>query len=226
MRSVGAQVIDRCGILAGLGIVENGYDETAKIAAVAPAELEQREKELLVQAKRWMPRLPFRDVDLLIIDEFGKNISGSGMDTNVVGRKRTLSAGAHEYYPTIKRIMVRDLTPETHGNAAGIGVAEFCSKAVMEKIDLNATRINCLTGGSPDSAKLPISFDTERQIVDAALATIVWPSRRKRGCCGSAAPCTSAKSSARRCSSTRRRDATIWRSSPTRARSGSTVTIT
>ena len=172
VRSVGKHVLEKCKVVAGVGIIENGYDETAKIAAVAPEEMEEREKELLVQAKGWMPRLPFQDVDFLIVDEFGKNISGAGMDSNVIGRKYYDVKAADDEYPKVKRIMVRSLTPETHGNAAGIGVAEFCSKKVMDEIDLNITRINCLTGGSPGGAKLPISFDTEREIVDSALAII------------------------------------------------------
>ncbi len=87
VRSVAHLVLDKCPILAGLGIVENSYDQTAKLAGVLPEEFEAREKELLVLAKEWMPKLPFREADLLLINQFGKNISGSGMDTNVVGRK-------------------------------------------------------------------------------------------------------------------------------------------
>ena len=85
--SVAGEVLERCRIVAGMGIVENAYDETALIAAVAPEHFEAREKELLLKARRWMPRLPFERVDMLFIDEIGKNISGAGMDTNVVGRK-------------------------------------------------------------------------------------------------------------------------------------------
>jgi hypothetical protein len=87
VRSVAREVLARCRIVAGVAIVENGYDETAKIAAVAPQEFEEREKELLKLAKQWMPRCRSHVVDLLLIDEIGKNISGTGMDTNVVGRK-------------------------------------------------------------------------------------------------------------------------------------------
>lgn len=172
LRSVTGHLLDKCGIAAGLAVVENGYDETAKIAAVAPEEFEAREKELLVQATNWMPKLPFQQADFLIIDEFGKNISGSGMDTNVTGRKHFEHCAAEHEYPKVKRIMIRSLTRETHGNAAGIGCTEFCSKRVIDDIDLNTTRINCLTGGVPSGAMLPLSFDTEREIVDTALASI------------------------------------------------------
>ena len=169
VRSVVEQVMAKVPILAGLAVVENGYDETAKIAVVKPEEFEAREKELLVQAKQWMPRLPFKQADLLIIDEFGKNISGSGMDTNVVGRKFLNHEAAEHEFPKIRTILVRSLTKETHGNAAGIGGVEYCSKRVLDEIDLNSTRINCITGGSPVGAMIPVSLDCERDVVDTAL---------------------------------------------------------
>ena len=122
--------------MAGLGIVENAYDQTAKIQAVAPHEFEDREKELLVLAKAWMPRLPFKAADVLLLDQIGKNISGSGMDTNVVGRKFNDHVAAENEWPKIKRIVVRDLTDETHGNATGMGMAEFCRSRVVEKTNI------------------------------------------------------------------------------------------
>jgi len=172
VRSVAGRVLEQCGIVAGLGIVENGYDETALLAAVAPQDFEAREKELLRQAKEWMPRLPFRTADLLIVEDFGKNISGSGMDTNVVGRKFLWHEAAPDEWPKIKRIWVRSLTEETHGNATGIGGAEFCSRRVVEQIDMEITKINSMTGGGPVGAMLPVTYDTEREIMDAALATV------------------------------------------------------
>ena len=172
VRSVAGHVLAKCRIVAGLGVVENGYDETAKIAAVPAEELEARERELLVLAKKWMPRLPFDKADVLIIDEIGKNISGSGLDTNVVGRKHIDHKAADDEWPKIKRIMVRGLTAETHGNAAGIGLAEFCSRRVIDEIDLRITKINCLTGGHPTGAMLPVHYDTERETLDAALSVV------------------------------------------------------
>ncbi len=172
VRSVAQQVLSQCRILAGLGIVENGYDETALIRGVAPEEFEDRERELLIQARQWMPRLPFREADVLILDEFGKNISGSGMDTNVVGRKFRWHEADDDEWPKIKRIFVRSLTEETHGNAAGIGGAEYCSRRVIEQINLEITKINCITGGSPVGAMLPVYYDTEREVLDSALSTI------------------------------------------------------
>jgi len=149
--------------------VENGYDETAKIKAVAANEFEDREKELLVLAKEWMPRLPFDKVDTLLIDEIGKNISGSGLDTNVVGRKYVDHAPAEHEYPKVKQIIVRGLTEETHGNASGLGLAEFCRTRVVDTMDMNQTRINCLTGGHATGAMIPLYYDTDRELLEVAL---------------------------------------------------------
>ena len=169
VRSVAREVLSRCGVVAGLGIVENGYDETAKIKAVAANEFEDREKELLVLAKEWMPRLPFDKVDTLLIDEIGKNISGSGLDTNVVGRKYVDHAPAEHEYPKVKQIIVRGLTEETHGNASGLGLAEFCRTRVVDTMDMNQTRINCLTGGHATGAMIPLYYDTDRELLEVAL---------------------------------------------------------
>src|SRR5215471_13608673 len=123
--AVADSVLKKCKVLCGVGIVENAYDETALVAAVAPRDFLRREKELLVLAKQWMPRLPFKKVDLLIVDELGKNISGSGMDTNVIGRKYNDHRATEKDGVAVKTIFVRGLTAATHGNACGIGMAEF-----------------------------------------------------------------------------------------------------
>jgi Lactate racemase N-terminal domain len=172
VRSVAREVLAKCRIVAGIGIVENAYDQTAKIQAVAPHEFEDREKELLVLAKQWMPRLPFKTADILLLDQIGKNISGSGMDTNVVGRKFNDRVAWENEWPKIKRIVIRDLTEPTHGNATGIGIAEFCRTRCIEKMDVKTTRINCLTGGHPPAAMQPLDYPTDREILDAALPTI------------------------------------------------------
>src|SRR5262245_33981127 len=172
VRSVAREVLSKCRIVAGIGIVENAYDQTAKIQAVAPHEFEEREKELLVLAKQWMPRLPFNSADILLLDQIGKNISGSGMDTNVVGRKFNDHVAAEHEWPKIKRIIVRDLTEPTHGNATGIGMAEFCRSRCVEKMNVTITRINCLTGGHPTAAMLPLDYPSDRECLDAALPTV------------------------------------------------------
>lgn len=172
VRSVAGNVLERCHILAGLAIIENGYDQTARIAGVPAAQLEEREKLLLTEAKRFMPKLPFDKVDILLIDELGKNISGAGMDTNVVGRKFEYHRAAPDEYPKVKRIAIRGLTEETHGNASGIGLAELCTTRTLRQMDLNITRINCLTSGNVAACMLPVDFETDREILDAALPTI------------------------------------------------------
>jgi len=172
IRGVAGQVIDKCRILFGLAIVENQYDQTAMIDAVAPENFAEREKELLILAKKWMPRLPFDRVDLLVIDAMGKNISGSGMDTNVVGRKYNDHAAAEKEFPKVTRILVRDLTPETHGNAAGIGMAEYCHQRIVDQMNVEATVINCMTGNAPSGAAIPVHFATDRECLEKALETV------------------------------------------------------
>lgn len=172
VRSVAREVLAKCRIVAGLGIVENAYDQTAKIQAVGSHEFEERERELLVLAKSWIPRLPFPTADILLVDQIGKNISGAGMDTNVVGRKYNDHVAWPDEWPKVKRIAVRDLTDATHGNATGIGIAEFCRTRCIEKMDQRITRINCLTGGHPTAAMLPLDYPTDREMLDAALPTI------------------------------------------------------
>mgnify|MGYP003978111395 FL=1 len=172
IRSVGQTVVDKCGVLLGLGLVENQYDKTALIKGVGAEELVEREKELLILAKKWMPRLPFETVDLLIVDEIGKNISGAGMDTNVVGRKFHDNHAAEKEYPKVTRILVRGLTEETHGNASGIGTAEYAHKRAIEEMDREITYINCMTGNHPSGAHIPLYFDTDRICIDRALETV------------------------------------------------------
>jgi hypothetical protein len=172
VRSVATVVLERCRVVAGVGIVENGYDETALIKAVGADELEAREKELLVKAKQWMPRLPFDDIDVLFVEEIGKNISGAGMDTNVIGRKYTGTPEGLTETPRVKRIIVRGLTKVTHGNACGLGIAEFCLTRAVEQMDRKITVINCLTGGHPEGARTPCYFDTDRECLEAAMSVI------------------------------------------------------
>ncbi|MFO0901425.1 MAG: lactate racemase domain-containing protein [Pirellulales bacterium] len=172
LRSVAREVLTRCRIVAGLAIVENAYDETAKIEAVAPESFEEREKQLLLMARAWLPKLPFKVVDFLFIDEIGKNISGTGMDTNVIGRKYNDHAAREDEFPKVRRIAVRSLTHDTYGNATGLGIAEFCRTQVLEQMNVTATRINCLTGGHPTAAMAPLDYRSDREILDAALPTI------------------------------------------------------
>lgn len=172
VRSVGRMVLARAPISFGLGLVENALDETACVDAVLPVDFEKREEELLVLAKRWLARLPFTEADLLIIDEIGKDISGSGMDTNVVGRKRAFRGQSTDNQPRMRHIFVRGLTARTHGNATGIGLSDFTTTRLIRSMNYRATVINCLTAGYPEGAFLPVHFDTDREVIEAALAII------------------------------------------------------
>ena len=168
VRSAGRLLLARCPIAFGVALVENGYDQTALVEAVPPAAFAERDQALLVLAKRWLPRLPVERPDLLIVDEMGKNVSGSGMDTNVVGRK---PHGTVERDPQVRRLFVRALTPETSGNAYGIGLADFTTTRLVRAIDYRTTVLNCLTAANPEAAALPIHYDTDREAIDAALAS-------------------------------------------------------
>jgi hypothetical protein len=173
VRSVARTMLAKAPIAFGLGIVENAYDETAYLEAVRPEEFEAREEAMLVMGRDWLPRLPFRAADLLIIDEIGKDISGSGLDTNVAGRKRAhRNSPALEGMPEMRFIFVRGLTKKTHGNAAGIGLADFTTTRLVKGMNYKATVINCVTSGYPEGANLPVHYDTDRECVEAALAII------------------------------------------------------
>ncbi len=166
---VGRKVLETARILFGLGIVENGYEETAKVRALLPKDFEGGEKALLQEAKAWMARLPFDILDLLIVDDLGKNISGAGMDTNVIGRPFVQKALDR---PKIRRIFVRDITPESEGNAVGIGMADVTTRRLVEKINYQAMYMNAITSGVSEGAKVPMTFDTDREAIQVALAMI------------------------------------------------------
>jgi hypothetical protein len=167
----GRVVLKKAPVLCGVGIVENGYDETAKIVALNPEALEMKEKELLALAKRMMPRLPFNEIDLLIVDEMGKDISGTGIDPNVTGRNRDL-LGVFPHPTLVKRLFVRDLTANSNGNATGIGLADLATKRLVDKINYQATYMNCITGISLEKAAIPMHFETDQEAMKVALGSI------------------------------------------------------
>ena len=172
IRSVTGEVFRNCRILAGLAIVENAYEQTALVEAVPPEQFETREKELLVLARKWMAGLPFRHVDLLLIDRIGKNISGAGLDTNVVGRKFDDHKPDDGEYPKVKVIAIRGLTPETHGNAIGMGIAEFCKSQLLRETDFQATRLNGIISTHVSASMAPLDYETDREILDLALRAV------------------------------------------------------
>src|SRR5216117_533479 len=169
--AVGREMLAKAPIGFGLGIVENGYDETGRIEAFNAAELEQGERRLLKDAREWMARLPFTPIDVLIVEQIGKNISGSGMDTNVIGRP----SNPHEPFPADPKILwivALDLTEESYGNATGIGNADFTTRRLVDKIDMKPTLINCITACAPNGAKIPATYENDREAIETALSCI------------------------------------------------------
>jgi len=172
LRAVAGHVLKTCRVVGGLAVVENARDETALVAGVWPEEFAEREAALLRQARAWLPRLPFSSCDLLILDEIGKDVSGAGMDTNVVGRKFDDKKATERDEVSCARIFVRGLTEATGGNATGIGIAEFTNTRTVERIDRRATAINCVTGNHVTAAAIPVAFETDRECVEAAMLTL------------------------------------------------------
>ena len=164
----GREVLKKAPVLCGIGTVENGYDQTARIAALSPGEFESRERELLELAKRMMPRLPFNEIDLLIIDEIGKDISGTGFDPNVTGRNRD-QIGVFPHPTDVKRLFVRDLTENSNGNATGIGLADLTTKRLVDKISYQAMYMNAITGISLEKAAVPMHFATDQEAIRVGL---------------------------------------------------------
>ncbi|NLE38326.1 MAG: DUF2088 domain-containing protein [Pirellulaceae bacterium] len=171
IRGAVPEILAKCRIVAGLAVVENAFDETARIEAIRPDEFESREPELLRLARRLMPWLPFDDVDLLVVDRIGKDISGTGMDTNVIGRKFNDHAATGDETPRVRRIAVRGLSTPG-GNALGIGMAEFCRSRILREADWHATRTNVLTSGHIGAAMPPLDYDTDREMIETALGTV------------------------------------------------------
>ena len=163
-------IMKKAPILLGLAVVENAYHEIAIVKALEPNAIEQEETKLLDKAKKLLARLPFKEIDILIIDEIGKDISGVGMDTNVIGRF-WLPGESDSKAPKIKRIVVLDLSERTHGNAIGIGLADLTTKRVISKIDYDATFVNCLTEGSTETAKIPVFLSNDRDAIATAIRT-------------------------------------------------------
>lgn len=183
LRTHAAVLLDRVPLLAGLAILEDQRHATARIEVVRPADFIDREPALCAEARALMPRLPFDDVDLLIVDQIGKNISGTGMDPAVIGRSIHGYSLAHDPAhpgpaPRVRRLFVRGLTPETHGNAVGIGLADFTTDHVLRAMDREITTVNALTALSLQSAKIPLSFPTDRIALERALTSLALPDLR------------------------------------------------
>ncbi len=176
IRAMAAVIIDRSPIIGGIAILENQHHSTAQLVGVRRDEMATAEDELLERAKQLMPLLPFDEIDLLIVDAIGKNISGAGMDPNVINRSihgyDSLPKRGDRPSPFIRRIFVRGLTPETHGNAIGIGMADATTQRLVQETDTRITNINALTALTPQSAKMPIAFANDREAIQRMLASL------------------------------------------------------
>ncbi len=176
IRTMAGVLIREAPLLGGVAILENQFHETARLVVLPREEMEKGEDALLSEARRLMPLLPFDEIDLLIVDRIGKNISGTGLDPNVIMR----SIDGYSSHlrrdgrpaPFIRRIFVRDLTPETHGNAIGIGLADITTTRLARAMDPRITFLNSMTALTPQSAKLPVYFDTDREAIERALASV------------------------------------------------------
>ena len=179
--AVGREVIKKCKVVMGLALIENQLDQTASIHGVKPNEFYRKEVELQALSQSLMPRIPFDKLDLLIIDQIGKNISGAGMDTNIIGRKYNDHRADPSETPKVTRIYVRGLTEETHGNASGIGLAEFCHQRVVDQMDRAVTDLNCICGFHPSGAAVPITLPSDALAMETALSTVgyVEPEKAK-----------------------------------------------
>ncbi len=166
--AMAAVTLARANIIAGVAIVENAYHETSRLAVLAGDEIMAGEPALLEEARRLCPRLYFDSLDVLVIDEIGKDISGTGFDTNIVGRYHTpnISGG-----PRIARVAVLDLTERTRGNANGLGLADYTTRRVFDKLDFENTYPNALTTTAPASVKIPMVLGSDRQAIQAAIKT-------------------------------------------------------
>lgn len=172
IRSVARRILASGKVLGGLGVLEDAFHQTARIAALPAESLIADEEELLKTVKSWMGRIPVKAVDVLIVDEIGKNISGTGMDLKIVNRGVAGQINPWPDAPRIERIFVRDLAPLSYGNAVGIGAADVLHDRVVEKIDVEAGRINALTSGSLGLVKIPLHFASDRECFDLAAETV------------------------------------------------------
>ena len=166
IRSVGDFLFSQGKILGGLAILEDASHQTAEVAVLPAAQLIEREQQLLERVKSWMPRIPVPNVDILIVDEIGKNISGTGMDLKVVNR------GVHGEYnpwpntPRIERIFIRSLSRESGGNGVGMGLADVIHDNVLNRVDVAIGRLNAATSGSLAAVRTPLHFASDRECIE------------------------------------------------------------
>jgi hypothetical protein len=168
IREVSRAVVARLPRLLGVALVEDGHHQLARIEALSGPEFEAGEPELLRQAREWMPSLPFPEIDVLVLDEIGKNVSGAGMDTNIVGRGVN-GLPREDRRTTIRTLFVRGLTPESHGNAVGMGLADVVRTRLVAGIDPKSTYTNALSAMTPAMVRTPMHFPSDAECLQAAM---------------------------------------------------------
>jgi len=162
-------ILEKAPVLCGLAILENSLDETHIVKLALPEQFVEVDRELLKSSRRLLPRVPLDDLDILIVDEMGKNISGAGIDPNVIGFWRR-EGGSRE--PDYRTLIVLDLTPESEGNAVGIGMADLTTQRVIDKIDRKPSYTNAITSGVFRSVRLPIALENDRAVIETALSHV------------------------------------------------------
>lgn len=172
IRSVFAQVAKSGKLLGGLAVLEDATHSTAQLAALRTDNLVEREEELLARVKSWAGRIPAGELDILIVDEIGKNISGAGMDTKVVNRSTMGVPNVFPNAPQVDRILVRDLSEISDGNAIGMGNADMVTDRLIAKVDWNAMYVNGLTSSILGSTSMPIHFPTDRECLERLAPTV------------------------------------------------------
>lgn len=177
IRETAKIILDKVPVLFAIAILEDQHHQTHDLRVLRSDEILKEEDALFVQSQQLLPRLPFPNIDLLIVDELGKEISGTGMDTNVIGREvfgyiSSLQPQGTLQQPHIGRIFVRDLTPTTRGNAIGIGLADFTTTRLVNAINRDYTYTNSLTSLGLECAKIPFYYDTDREALERALGSL------------------------------------------------------
>jgi hypothetical protein len=177
--SAARKVMQHANLLFGVGTVENGYGQTARIGVGLKDNIEEMEKALFTSAKAYAPALPFDEADIILIDEMGKEISGTGFDTKVVGRIGLPLVTPEPERPRIKRIVVSDLTEGSEGNAVGIGIADIITRRLFDKIDMDALNMNTITGVCPEMGRIPLTVKNDIEAIEIAIKCVGLIPREK-----------------------------------------------
>lgn len=177
-------MLARAPIIGGIAILENAENRTAQVCALRAAEIIETEPELLREAKQIAARIPFSRVDMALVEWMGKELSGTGMDGHIIGRRRIIGEPEWSDAPEIHSLVLLDITPASHGNAVGIGLADFTTKRLVDKIDWRVTTANVLTSGNLERVKVPLVFESDRGALEAAAfreRAVTWHDMRFLG---------------------------------------------